>query len=235
MRKLKTAIIGAGFMGRVHAEAVRRLGTVEVAAVVGVSDQEAQAFGQSIGVEKTTGDYRVVLADPAIDAVHVCTPNVLHYPIAKAAMEAGKHVVCEKPLTLSVAEASELVNVAKARKLANCVNHNLRYYPVVQQIRRMIENGDLGEILVVQGTYSQDWLLFDTDFNWRIETKDNGALRAMGDIGSHWMDLVQHLTIWPRSTRRARSPSLPSRPSPARPCAPTTTMKCLSTPRTTVR
>ena len=194
MRKLKTAIIGAGFMGRVHAEAVRRLGTVEVAAVVGVSDQEAQAFGQSIGVEKTTGDYRVVLADPAIDAVHVCTPNVLHYPIAKAAMEAGKHVVCEKPLTLSVAEASELVDVAKARKLANCVNHNLRYSPVVQQIRRMIENGDLGEILVVQGTYSQDWLLFDTDFNWRIETKDNGALRAMGDIGSHWMDLVQHLT-----------------------------------------
>jgi predicted dehydrogenase len=194
MRKLKTAIIGAGFMGRTHAEAVRRLGTVEVAAVVGVSEQEARSFAASLGVEKWSADYRIVLADPEIDAVHVCTPNALHHPISKAALEAGKHVLCEKPLTLSVAEAEELVALAKAKNLANCVNHNLRYYPVLQQARRMIENGDLGEILIVQGTYSQDWLLYDTDFNWRIESKDNGALRAMGDIGSHWMDLVQHLT-----------------------------------------
>lgn len=194
MRKIRAGMIGAGFMGRVHTEAIRRLGNVEVAAVAGVSEEEARAFGQSMGIERTTGDYRKVLEDPSIDAVHVCTPNVLHHPISKAAMEAGKHVLCEKPMAMSETEARDLVEIARKTGLVNCVNHNLRYYPVVQQIRRMIEHGELGEILVVQGTYSQDWLLYDTDFNWRIESKDNGALRTTGDIGSHWMDMIQHLT-----------------------------------------
>jgi len=103
-------------------------------------------------------------------------------------------VLCEKPLTISVQEAEELVKIAREKKLPNCVNHNLRYYPAVQQIRDMIANGDLGEILLVNGTYFQDWLLYDTDYNWRVERKDNGDLRAMGDIGSHWMDMIQHLT-----------------------------------------
>jgi predicted dehydrogenase len=95
---------------------------------------------------------------------------------------------------MSAAEAEELVKIAKEKGVANCVNHNLRYYPVLQHVRRMIENGDLGEVLAVQGTYSQDWLLYDTDWNWRLESKHNGPLRAMGDIGSHWMDMIQHLT-----------------------------------------
>ena len=181
-------------MGRVHTEGVRRLGNVDVAAVAAISDEEARAFGQAMGIERTTADYRVVLADPGIDAVHVCTPNALHHPIAKAAMEAGKHVLCEKPLALSAAQARELLETARRTGVAHCVNHNLRYYPVVQHVRRMVENGDLGEILIAQGTYSQDWLLYDTDFNWRIEARDNGPLRVMGDIGSHWMDMVQHLT-----------------------------------------
>jgi predicted dehydrogenase len=114
--------------------------------------------------------------------------------MAKAAFEAGKHVLCEKPMTVNTTEARELVELAGAKRLANCLQHNLRYYPLVQQIRRMRENGDLGDILIVQGTYSQDWLLYDTDWNWRIDTKDNGPLRVMGDIGSHWMDMIQHLT-----------------------------------------
>ncbi len=194
MKKIRTAMIGAGFMGKVHTEAVRRLGNVEVAAVAGVSDEEARNFGAAMGIEKTTGDYRTVLEDPSIDAVHILTPNALHHPIAMAALRAGKHVLCEKPLTVNSAQAKEMVELAKQTGLANCVNHNLRCYPVVQQVRRMIENGDLGEILIAQGTYSQDWLLYDTDYNWRLEAKDNGALRAMGDIGSHWMDMVQHLT-----------------------------------------
>jgi predicted dehydrogenase len=194
MRKIRAAMIGAGFMGRVHTEAIRRLGNVEVVAVAGVSDAEARGFGESMGIERTTGDYCQALADPDIDAVHVCTPNALHHAVSMAAMQAGKHVLCEKPLALSSAQAREMVELARKTGLANCVNHNLRYYPVVQHVRRMIENGELGEILVAQGTYSQDWLLYDTDYNWRIESKDNGALRAMGDIGSHWMDMVQHLT-----------------------------------------
>ena len=181
-------------MGKVHAENVRRLGHVEIAAVAASSDQKARAFGESLGVDRTTGDYRTLLSDPAIQAVHILTPNALHYPMCKASLEAGKHVLCEKPFTLSSAEARELVGLAAKTGLANCIQHNLRYYPVVQQIRRMIEAGELGEILIVQGTYSQDWLLYDTDWNWRIDSKSNGPLRAMGDIGSHWMDMIQHLT-----------------------------------------
>jgi predicted dehydrogenase len=194
MRRVKTAVIGAGFMGKVHSEAIRRLGHVDIVAVAAVTDDEASRFGQSIGVEKTTGDYTQVISDPEVEAVHVCTPNALHYPVSKAAIEAGKAVLCEKPLSLSVAEAQDMVTLAAQKGVPNCVNHNLRYYPVVQHVRRMIEAGELGEVLVVQGTYSQDWLLYDTDYNWRIEKAANGPLRVVGDIGSHWMDLVQHLT-----------------------------------------
>ena len=194
MKKIKTALIGTGFMGKVHAENVRRLGNVEIAAVADFADEPARKFGEAIGVERTTGDYHTLLKDPEIDAVHVLTPNALHYPMCKAALNAGKHVLCEKPFTVTSEEARELVELAASTKLANAINHNLRYYPVVQQIRRMIEAGDLGEILIVQGTYSQDWLLYDTDWNWRVDSKANGALRAMGDIGSHWMDMIQHLT-----------------------------------------
>ncbi|MCC6362766.1 MAG: Gfo/Idh/MocA family oxidoreductase [Bryobacterales bacterium] len=194
MRKLKTAIIGTGFMGKVHSENVRRLGNVEVAAVAGSSAARAKAFADSIGVDNSTGDYRTILEDKSIDAVHVLTPNALHFPVTMAALEAGKAVLCEKPLTLDAGEARQMLELAEKKGLAHCVQHNLRYYPVVQHIRQMIAAGELGDILIVQGTYSQDWLLYDTDYNWRVEKGPNGALRAVGDIGSHWMDMIQHLT-----------------------------------------
>jgi predicted dehydrogenase len=197
MRHIKTAVIGTGFMGRVHTEAIRRLGNVEVAAVAAENAELAAAFAAATGIAKAVADYNEILADPEIEAVHICTPNALHYPIAKAAMLAGKNVLCEKPLATSVAEARELVDLAKEKNVANCLNHNLRFYPVVQQMRAMIAGGALGDILVVQGTYSQDWLLYDTDFNWRVMAKENGPLRAMGDIGSHWMDLIKHVTGLP--------------------------------------
>jgi predicted dehydrogenase len=181
-------------MGKVHAENLRRLGTVEIVALAGSNTERAREFGKSIGVNHTTGNYQELLEDSSIDAVHVLTPNVLHHAICRAALQAGKHVLCEKPFTVSLDQARELVGLAADMGLANCIQHNLRYYPVVQQMRRMIEAGDLGEILIVQGTYSQDWLLYDTDWNWRVDAKENGALRAMGDIGSHWMDMIQHVT-----------------------------------------
>ncbi len=187
-------MFGTGFMGKVHTEAVRRLGNVEVAAVAGSSAATAQAFADANSIPVATGDWNTILADPTIDAVHILTPNALHFPMAKAAIHAGKHVLCEKPLTMTAAEADELISLAEAKGVANAVNHNLRYYPLVQHIRRMIARGDLGEILIVNGTYFQDWLLYDTDYNWRIEAEANGSLRAMGDIGSHWMDMIQHLT-----------------------------------------
>jgi len=197
MKKVTTAIIGTGFMGRVHIEGIRRLGHVEVVAVAGSSDASARKFAAEMGVDRSTGDYKSLLADPSIDAVHVLTPNSLHFPMSMAALEAGKAVLCEKPLTVTSAEAKKMVALAAKKNLPNAVCHNLRYYPVVQHVRRIIESGELGEILHVQGTYSQDWLLYETDFNWRIEADRNGELRAMGDIGSHWMDMIQHLTALP--------------------------------------
>ena len=200
MPKLKAAVFGAGFMGKVHTEAIRRLGNVEVAVVVASNRAAAEHFANAFSISQANADWHAVLDDPDIDAVHICTPNVLHYSMAKAALEAGKHVLCEKPLTMTAAEARELAALAGRTKLAHCVNHNLRCYPMVQQVRSMIAAGELGEILIVNGTYFQDWLLYDTDWNWRASAAEGGELRAMGDIGSHWMDLIEHLTGLPITT-----------------------------------
>jgi predicted dehydrogenase len=190
-KTIKTAIFGAGFMGRVHTEGIRRLGNVEIVGIAAETAEEARNFAESTGIARSTGDYRELLADPAIDAVHVCTPNQLHFPMVKAALEAGKHVVCEKPLATSVAEALQMVALAKKTGLANCTFHNIRAYPQAQNMRRIIESGELGEVWAVQGTYSQDWLLYDTDWNWRIVI---GPSRTFADIGSHWCDLAEFVT-----------------------------------------
>jgi len=174
----KAAVVGSGFMGRVHAEALRRLGNVEV---VPVGGRDAAAYDK-------------VLRDSSVTSVHVCTPNASHYKIANDALLEGKHVLCEKPLGVSVLEAENLISLAGLKKLRNCTCHNLRYYPMVQHMRRMREAGELGEILVAQGTYSQDWLLYDTDWNWRIESEAGGPSRAMADIGSHWCDMAEHIS-----------------------------------------
>jgi len=194
MRKFRTAVFGTGFVGRVHLEGIRRLGYVQLYAIGEPQIEKANQLAAEFGVEKTDADYRRILEDPAVDAVHVCTPNFMHFPIAKAALQAGKHVICEKPLATSLDEARQLVALAAETKLRNATFHNLRFYPMVQQMRRMREDGDLGEILVVQGTYSQDWLLYDTDWNWRLESKHNGPSRCMADIGSHWCDMAEHVT-----------------------------------------
>ena len=194
MKRIKTAIFGTGFMGRVHLEAVRRLEFVEVAAIAGRNAEAAQRLGTGFSVPKITTDYREILRDPAIDAVHICTPNAQHFPMSKDALQAGKHVICEKPLATSVEEGKELVEFAARQGVRNCVCHNLRFYPMVQQMRAMREAGDLGEIIVVQGTYFQDWLLYETDWNWRVDAKAGGPSRCMADIGSHWFDLAEHVT-----------------------------------------
>ena len=165
-------------MGRVHLEAVRRLGNVEVFSVK----------------SRDESDVRKALGDPSVTAVHICTPNVTHFAFIKAALDAGKHVLCEKPLTSLTGDAAHLTDLARSRRLRNCTCHNLRYYPMVQHMRCMREAGELGEIFVVQGTYSQDWLLYDTDWNWRVDPKDAGPSRALADIGSHWTDMAEHIT-----------------------------------------
>jgi len=196
MKTTRTAIFGTGFMGRVHLEAVRRVEFVEAAAIAGRNNEVARRLGAAFSIP-TFSDYRDVLRNPAIEAVHICTPNAQHFSMAKDALQAGKHVICEKPLTTTVAEAEELVTLAAEEGVRNCVCHNLRYYPMVQQMRGLREAGDLGEILIVQGTYSQDWLLHDTDWNWRVDAKAGGPSRCMADIGSHWFDMAEHITGLP--------------------------------------
>ena len=194
MKAIRTAIFGTGFMGRVHLEAVQRVESVEATAIFGRNSQALKGLSSGFSVPKTTRDYREILRDSSVDAVHICTPNAQHFSMAKEALQAGKHVLCEKPLTTTVEEAEELVSLAAKQNLRNCVCHNLRYYPMVQQMRRLREAGELGEILVVQGTYSQDWLLHDTDWNWRVDASAAGASRCMGDIGSHFFDMAEHVT-----------------------------------------
>jgi len=181
-------------MGRTHLEALQRLGSIEVVAVAGTSLEKARELAGKFGVSRATADYRDIAADSSIEAVHICAPNALHSPIAEAALHSGKHVLCEKPLATSSQQGKKLVALAAEKKLRNCTCHNLRFYPMVQHMRQMRIDGDLGEILVVQGTYSQDWLLYDTDWNWRIESQANGPSRVMADIGSHWCDMAEHVT-----------------------------------------
>jgi predicted dehydrogenase len=191
-QKIRTAVVGTGFMGRVHLEMLRRVEHVEIAAIAGRNTAAAEALGSAFAVPHA--NWEAVLSDPTINAVDLCTPNALHFAQAKEALLAGKHVLCEKPLATRVEEAEELVALATEKDLRNAVCHNLRYYPMVQQMRRMREDGDLGEILVVQGTYSQDWLLYPTDWNWRITAQDGGPSRCMADVGSHWFDMAEHVT-----------------------------------------
>jgi predicted dehydrogenase len=187
--RLSAALVGSGFIAAVHVDALRRLG-VDVLGVVGSSpDRAAEA-----GLGNVYGSLGELLEDDRIDVVHLTTPNHLHYPQVKQALAAGKHVVCEKPLALTAAESRELVELADAAGVVHCTNFMARFYPLVQQARSLLHEGSLGEIWNVHGSYLQDWLLRPTDWNWRLEPERGGELRAIGDIGSHWLDLVQFVT-----------------------------------------
>lgn len=194
MRQWTTAVIGAGFIGRVHLEAIRQLGHIQVAGMADPELEEAKQLGAEFSVARAEADFRGILEDRSIDAVPVVTPNHLHFPVAKAALEAGKHVNCEKPLATSANDARALVEVAAKVGKRNCLCHNLRFYPAVQQMGALREAGELGEILVVQGTYSQDWLAEETDWNWRVVSSAGGPSRCRADIGSHWFDMAEHVT-----------------------------------------
>src|ERR1700759_1206117 len=181
-------------MGRTHIEALRRVGNVEIAAIAATTVDKARELAEPFGIRQAVDSYRSLIEDASIDTFHVCTPNVMHFEITEAALRAGKHVVCEKPLALSSEEAARLVALAHQYKRRHATNYNIRYYPLVQQMRAMREAGELGDILIVQGTYSQDWLFHDTDWNWRVEAKEGGPSRTMADIGSHWCDMAEHVT-----------------------------------------
>ncbi|MCL2588665.1 MAG: Gfo/Idh/MocA family oxidoreductase [Oscillospiraceae bacterium] len=194
MSKVKVGVIGTGFIGPAHIEALRRLGYVDVLALADVDEKTAREKADLLCIEKAYGDYRDLLADDEIAVVHICTPNHLHYPMAKEALLAGKHVICEKPLAMNAKEAYELVELAKEKGLLNAVHYNMRYYPLVQQAKTMVEKGELGRILAINGSYQQDWLFFETDYNWRLDSKLSGETRAVADIGTHWFDMMEFIT-----------------------------------------
>lgn len=195
MQKIKAGIIGTGFIGPAHVEALRRLGTVEVAAVAERDVDLAAAKAKELSIPKSYGDYRQLLADPDIQVVHNCTPNHLHFEVNRDILAAGKHVVSEKPLAMDSTESRELVKLAEKAGVVHAIDFNYRYMPLVQQARLMCqEKNDVGRVLAVHGSYLQDWLHKETDWNWRLVPEMSGESRAMADIGSHWCDLIQFVT-----------------------------------------
>jgi len=187
------AVVGAGFIGPVHVEALRRLG-VRVTGILGCDRAESASAREKLGLPKAYADLDEVLADPDVQAVHLAVPNVLHYEFAKRALAAGKHVMCEKPLAMSADQSAELVALARGKPLAAAVCYNIRFYPLNLEARDRVARGEVGQIFAINGSYVQDWLFYDTDYNWRVLADQGGALRAVADIGTHWMDLVTSIT-----------------------------------------
>jgi predicted dehydrogenase len=193
IRALRAAVVGTGFIGLVHVDALRRLG-VEIAGIVGSSPERVREKARAYPLPDPYDDFDAMLADPRVDVVHITSPNDLHFPQAKAALEAGKHVICEKPLGMDSAETGELLEIARASGLVHAVNFNIRFYPQCREAHERVAAGALGDVRLVTGAYLQDWLMYDTDWNWRLEDERGGALRAVGDIGSHWIDLTTWIT-----------------------------------------
>jgi predicted dehydrogenase len=187
-------IVGAGFVGPHHVDAVRRLGYVDIVAVAGSSQASADKKAEAVGARKGYAGYEALLNDPDVQVVHNATPNYLHYPVNAAAIAKGKHVVSDKPLAMTAAEAKKLLDQATKAGIVHAVTFNYRGNPLVQQARHMIARGDIGKPHFLVGQYLQDWLLKDTDYSWRLEPDKGGASSALGDIGSHWCDLAQHMS-----------------------------------------
>lgn len=192
MRKFKAGIVGIGFIGVAHIEALRRLGNVDVIAIADANDATTKAA--NLNITYGFNDYREMIDTLELDTVHICTPNNTHYEIAMYAMSKGINVICEKPFTTNIEEAKALVQIAKNKKLINAMNFHNRFYPLTNHLKQIIKNGDLGEVFSIHGGYIQDWLLYDTDFNWRLISTKSGKTRAVADIGSHWFDLIEYIT-----------------------------------------
>ena len=191
---IHVGVVGSGLIGPVHVGALQRIPGINVKALSDVDETTAKKKAEMLGIKSWYGDYRQMLEDPQISAIHVCVPNHLHHRVSFDAIETGKHVICEKPLALTTEEAMELLEAAQRAGVVHAVHYNLRYYPLMRQLKMMVDNGELGDIISVHGSYLQDWLLKDTDFNWRLESDVSGESRAVADIGSHWMDLVEYVS-----------------------------------------
>ncbi|MFG1709472.1 Gfo/Idh/MocA family protein [Nonomuraea sp. M3C6] len=193
MTRRGAAVIGVGFIGELHVDALRRAG-VEVVGVLGSSPGRAREKARRMGVDRVYGDLAELLADPAVQVVHVTSPNHLHAEQSLAAIEAGRHVVCEKPLAMDAADGLRMLHAAGAAGVIHAVCFNIRFYPVLHEAAARVRAGAVGPPRLVSGHYLQDWLLRDTDWNWRLDPAQAGSLRAVADIGSHWLDLARFVT-----------------------------------------
>ena len=189
---LRAVVVGPGYIGPVHADALRRNG-VAVVGLVGSGSAAGQARAVALGIPYFA-DLAAALAAGPVDCVHLATRNALHAQLVRQALAAGKHVVCEKPLAMDAAEGAELLRLAEAAGVVHAVNFNFRFYALTRQMRAMVAAGAVGPVRLVHGGYLQDWLLFPSDWNWRLDPKEGGALRAVADIGSHWLDLAGFVT-----------------------------------------
>mgnify|MGYP002515783182 CR=1 FL=1 len=193
MHRFNVGVIGLGFIGNAHVEALRRLGNVNVIAVADSMDWKRK--GDAICVPHSYENYKELIDNEELDAVHICTPNSTHFEIAMYAMQKGIAVMLEKPFTVSVDEARALCEYASNHKIIGAVNHSLRMNPMVMEMKGLAKNGSLGRrIFAIHGSYLQDWLLFDTDWSWRLDSKMSGKTRAFSDIGTHWIDMVENIT-----------------------------------------
>ena len=190
---LRAAIAGTGFIGRVHARSALLAGA-HLAGVAASSRDSARDAAAALGADRAFDSSEELVRDPDVDVVHVCTPNHLHLPLAEAALAAGKHVICEKPLALDVAGAQQLVEAAADSGLHAAVPFVYRYYPTVREARERVASGETGAVRLLHGTYLQDWLLRPDDSNWRVDEQLGGASRAFADIGSHWCDLAEFVS-----------------------------------------
>jgi predicted dehydrogenase len=184
------AVVGAGFIGPVHIEGLRRAG-IRILGILGSTPKKSRLAADRFGIPRAYADYTELLRDPDVTAVHIATPNRLHFEQASAALKAGKHVLCEKPLAMTSAETSELVRLAHNSDRAAGVCYNIRFYPLCLEMAERARDGTLGEVWHIAGSYTQDWLFHPTDFNWRVSSTEGGELRAIADIGTHWLDLAQ--------------------------------------------
>ena len=189
----RVAVVGTGFIGPVHVEALRRAGQ-SVVGILGSSAKRSQAAAETLAIPRAYRSFDELLADSSVDAVHLASPNRVHCEQATAVLAAGKHLLCEKPLAMTSVESARLVTAAAQANRAAAVNYNCRYYPLVQETKARVERGEFGPLFHVTGSYTQDWLLYRTDFNWRVLADEGGPLRAVSDIGTHWFDLIQFVT-----------------------------------------
>jgi predicted dehydrogenase len=194
MKKIGMGLIGPGFVAAHHIDAVRRLGDVDVIAIAGSSQQSADRKAHEYKVERAYGDFNALIADPDVQVIHNTTPNYLHLPTTMAALEAGKHVIADKPLAMNPAEGRRLRDAASAAKVAHVVTFNYRGNPLVQQARTMVAKGETGGLSFVHGYYLQDWMTDPNVYSWRSDPSKGGVSSALGDIGSHWCDLAEHVS-----------------------------------------